>query len=77
MSSDDDFLALRRFDRIHCRLLLRLQDQVNELEERLDLLDNRLSERSADDIDNGSVRKDTKERNELLNQLCIRLGQYG
>lgn len=77
MSSDDDFLALRRFDRIHCRLLLRLQDQVNELEERLDLLDTRLSERSADDIDNGSVRKDTKERNDLLNQLCIRLGQYG
>lgn len=77
MSSDDDFLALRRFDRVHCRLLLSLQDQVSELESALDLVDARLSKRSSPDIDNGSVRNDTKERKELLERLHRKLSEYG
>jgi hypothetical protein len=62
MSSDDDFLALRRFDRAHCRLLLMLQAQVAEIEEELDFMDERLSQRTAKDIDNGSVKHDCPER---------------
>lgn len=77
VSSDDDFLALRRFDRVHCRLLLVLQDQVSDLETQLDEVDTRLSKRSAPDVDNGSVRTDTKERKDLLEQLHKKLSEYG
>lgn len=77
MSSDDDFLALRRFDRTHCRLLLMLQDQVAELEGELDLTDARLSQRDAKDVDNGSVRKDVPERKDLLERLHRKIGEYG
>ncbi|KAJ8133125.1 hypothetical protein O1611_g509 [Lasiodiplodia mahajangana] len=46
-ASDPDFFALRRFDRLHTRSLLTLQDQLCELEERLDQIDNQLSNRDT------------------------------
>ncbi|KAI0502755.1 hypothetical protein F5B22DRAFT_632149 [Xylaria bambusicola] len=46
-SSDPDFFALRRFDRLHTRSLLTLQDQLSELEEGLDQLDNQLSSKNT------------------------------
>ncbi|KAM7216910.1 hypothetical protein V8F06_007673 [Rhypophila decipiens] len=75
-SSKDDFLVLRRFDRVHCRLLLMLQDQVVELESELDALDTRLSKRSAPDLDNGSMRNDVAERKDLLERLHRRVREY-
>ncbi|KAM7185330.1 hypothetical protein V8F33_012448 [Rhypophila sp. PSN 637] len=75
-SSNDDFLVLRRFDRVHCRLLLMLQDQVVELESELDALDTRLSKRSAPDLDNGSMRNDVAERKDLLDRLHRRVQEY-
>ncbi|KAK4215345.1 hypothetical protein QBC37DRAFT_419460 [Rhypophila decipiens] len=75
-SSNDDFLVLRRFDRVHCRLLLMLQDQVVELESELDALDARLSKRSAPDLDNGSMRNDVAERKDLLERLHRRVREY-
>jgi hypothetical protein len=77
VSSDDDFLALRRFDRTHCRLLLMLQDQVAELEGELDSIDARLSQRDAEDVDNGSMRKDVQERTDVLEKLHRKVGEYG
>ncbi|KAK0646738.1 hypothetical protein B0T16DRAFT_493658 [Cercophora newfieldiana] len=56
-SSDDDFFALRRFDRVHCRLLLMLQSQVAGMGIELDIMVERLSQRDAVDIDNGSARQ--------------------
>ncbi|KAI0440058.1 hypothetical protein F4803DRAFT_528873 [Xylaria telfairii] len=46
-ASDPDFFALRRFDRLHTRSLLTLQDQLGELEERLDQMDSQLSNRNT------------------------------
>ena len=77
VSSSDDFFAVRRFDRVHCRLLLRLQDQISELEEQLDLLDSKLSDRECEDVDNGTVRSDRKEREDILNSLYAAVGKYG
>ena len=77
VSSDDDFFALRRFDRTHCRLLLMLHDQVAELEGELDSIDARLSQRDADDVDNGSVRRDVQERKDILEKLLRKVGEYG
>ncbi|KAK7932555.1 hypothetical protein PG985_003267 [Apiospora marii] len=39
MASDSDFFAVRRFDRLHSRAILNLQDQLVEIEENLDELD--------------------------------------
>ncbi|KAK8085716.1 hypothetical protein PG997_006987, partial [Apiospora hydei] len=39
MASDQDFFAVRRFDRLHTRAILTLQAQLEECEERLDNLD--------------------------------------
>ncbi|RYP01377.1 hypothetical protein DL766_004452 [Monosporascus sp. MC13-8B] len=77
VSSDDDFIALRRFDRLHSRVLLTLQDHVAQLEESLDSLDNSLSGKRAEDIDNGTVRHDQSEsRRELLKRIVIALKEY-
>ncbi|RYO83118.1 hypothetical protein DL762_006286 [Monosporascus cannonballus] len=77
VSSDDDFIALRRFDRLHSRVLLTLQDHVAQLEENLDSLDNSLSGKRAEDIDNGTVRHDQSEsRRELLKRIVIALKEY-
>ncbi|KAK4447108.1 hypothetical protein QBC34DRAFT_427655 [Podospora aff. communis PSN243] len=76
MAADDDFLALRRFDKAHCRLLLMLQAQVAEIEEELDLLNESLSQRQAKDVDNGSVRHDTPERKEVLGRLHRKIREY-
>lgn len=77
MSTDDDFFAIRRFDRLHCRVLLTLQDHLVKLEDELDLLDGRLSEPAAKDVNNGSVRSDQPERVELLEKTAKKLSAYG
>lgn len=40
---DDDFFVIRRFDRLHCRVLITLQDEIAMLEEELDVLDARFA----------------------------------
>lgn len=78
VSSDDDFFALRRFDRTHCRALLALQDEIHILEERLDALDHSLSTREPVCSNNGTFRNDPcPERKEILDELVSRLGIYG
>lgn len=76
VSCSDDFLALRRYDRLHCRVLLTLQDRVAELEEELDLLDNSVSRKSSPDIDNGTIRRDHGRRKELLQEISKALKDY-
>jgi len=39
MASDQDFFAVRRFDRLHTRAILTLQARLESCEERLDRLD--------------------------------------
>ncbi|KAI0450227.1 hypothetical protein F5B21DRAFT_442739 [Xylaria acuta] len=46
-ASDPDFFALRRFDRLHTRTLLTLQDELRDLEQRLDRMDERFSRKST------------------------------
>ena len=77
IASDDDFFAVRRFDRLHCRTLLRLQDEVVRLEEALELIDAEFSDKGAKDVDNGTFRRDQKKRKELLEAIPGKLEQYG
>jgi len=77
ISAGDDYFVLRRFDRLHCRVLLKLQDDVAVLEERLDALDASLSMREAPDFHNGRLRHDQAERRELLDTITQKLNDYG
>ncbi|KAF4827495.1 hypothetical protein CGCTS75_v008071 [Colletotrichum tropicale] len=72
----DDYFAVRRFDQLHNRTLLALQDRLTDLEERLNSLDGRLSERQSPDVDNGTFRKDQPERKKLLDQIHDALIRY-
>ncbi|KAK1751962.1 hypothetical protein QBC47DRAFT_389361 [Echria macrotheca] len=77
MSSDDDFFAIRRFDRLHTRVLLYHQARISSMEEQLDTLDQQLSARNAEDVDNGSVREDVSERKDLIfGQISNALVEY-
>jgi len=77
IASDDDFLVLRRFDTLHCRILLKLQDELAQLEEELDLLDAHFSEKGTKDVDNGSLRRDQQTRKDVLVLIAAKLEQYG
>ncbi|KAH8913089.1 hypothetical protein BR93DRAFT_131101 [Coniochaeta sp. PMI_546] len=76
LSSDDDFFLLRRFDRLHSRVLLKLQDDLTVLEDNLDALDSALMARDAVDFDNGSFRNDKAERRQLLEAIESKLNNY-
>jgi len=69
--------VLRRFDNLHSRVLLRLQDSLAVLEERLDAVDSALSAKQAADADNGSFRSDQAERRAILEAIEAKLNSYG
>ncbi|KAK7967743.1 uncharacterized protein PG986_002020 [Apiospora aurea] len=70
------FFVIRRYDRLHCRVLITLQDEIAMLEEELDALDAKYSDRNAPDVDNGSVRRDQPERKNLVKRICAELENY-
>ncbi|KAI6080504.1 hypothetical protein F4821DRAFT_251384 [Hypoxylon rubiginosum] len=43
IAADPDFFAVRRFDKLHVRSILTLQDHLAELEEKLDAIDEQFS----------------------------------
>lgn len=76
VSSADDFFVLRRFDRLHSRILLRLQDQLAKLEDDLDLIDAEFSQKEAQDVDNGCFRNDQTKRKDLLDLITAKMERY-
>jgi hypothetical protein len=76
-SRSEDCIALRRIDRLHCRVLLFLQDEIFKLEKDLDTIDEQKSAPEAEDIDNGTFRGDIPERRNLLKTAAPLMEQYG
>lgn len=77
-ASSNDYLAVRRFDELHVRTILRLQAHLSKLEEELREKDDELSSREADDIHNGVFYGDpSNERVEILIKTQHTLEQYG
>ena len=73
LALDRDFTVFKRFDYLHMRSLLEQQDELAELQERLDRCDN------AEPIRLGlsSRRQDgNPERRELLRQVTVKLQEY-
>jgi hypothetical protein len=76
ISSDDDFLILRRFDSLNTRVVLALQDEIAAIEEELDALDARHSKRESADVNNGTLRDDLADRKELVSLAAKKLQKY-
>ena len=74
MTADHSLTILKRFDLLHMRNLLRMQDVLSELQKKLDLCDR------AEEIQMhlSSRRYDNNEtRNLLLQELATQLKAYG
>jgi hypothetical protein len=68
-------LIFRRFDSVHIRLLLYLQDQISQLETQLRNLDERNSEERG--MHNGTFREDADQvRVEIMESLRRLVGEY-
>ncbi|KAK9418030.1 putative DUF6594 domain-containing protein [Seiridium unicorne] len=76
VSSDSDFFILRRFDALNVRISLAMQDKLSVLEEELNALDGRYSQREAVDINNGTFRDDMEDREVLLEEVSKHLYRY-
>lgn len=83
MASDKEGIILRRFDQLHARVLLRMQDNIVRQEERLSILDRgRMNPADPTRYNNGSFREDefptgSRERLDILDDVEERLLRYG
>lgn len=74
LNLDDNFSVLKRFDYLHMRNLLDLQDQLSELEDTL----NRYDDAERVQLHLSSRRQDAnQERRDLLTRIRERLEIYG
>lgn len=76
IASDNDFLILRRFGVLSARVALSLQDEIVELEERLEQCDAAYSGRDAEDVNNGTFRDDLPDRKQLLRVIGKKITRY-
>ncbi|KAI9878915.1 MAG: hypothetical protein M1830_010163 [Pleopsidium flavum] len=75
-ASSKDAFVFRRFNAVHARVILYMQDQIVKKENELAYLD-RCCLTCPDDIDNGTFRYDIEpRRNILLEDLRLRLKEY-
>ena len=75
-ASSKDSFVIRRFSKLNSRIILRLQDEICQLEEILDNIDNHCIAR-FEQIDNGTFRDDKiNDRRQVLDQLTLKLKFY-
>jgi len=73
IASSPDFFLVRRFDVLNARVALNLQDQLSELEERLEALDILYSRKEAQDVNNGTFRDELPDCATLLAKIQSKL----
>jgi hypothetical protein len=76
IASEYNFLVFRRFNAANTRVMLALQDEVSELTEKLKQMDERYSDKSAKDVNNGTLRHDQRDRKALIENLHESLVKY-
>jgi hypothetical protein len=75
MASDQSFFIMRRFGTLSARIALSLQDEIVQLEEKLNFMDKEYSSMELlDDVNNGSFRDDPfgnikDDRGELVREI--------
>jgi hypothetical protein len=75
MGSDQDFMGIRRFDKLHTRVLLHYQARISLKEHSLHELEEKYRS-EPDDVDNGTVLDSKYERTELLRECTDLLNDY-
>lgn len=76
IGSDNELFILRRFSTLSARIILALQDRLNELEQELSDVDNRYRH-GDEDVNNGSFRYETQEdRLAILKKIKEKLKEY-
>ena len=77
VASDNDFFILRRYGALNARILLRLQDQISQLEEQLNALEDHLRSKDGPRVHNGTFRQDNqKGRTHILAKIRPLLHEY-
>lgn len=79
VSSHDDFFIFRRFSALTSRVILSIQDEISELEERRTELEKELRQPNGVEVHNGTFRgdRDTQnERSSLVLQIRRKLKEY-
>lgn len=68
MAADQEFFIVRRFGALNTRVILALQDEITQHEQRLDMIDMEYSRKAKDlTTNNGSFRFDpSNERREII-----------
>lgn len=74
MNSDKEFIALKKFGWLHARTLLFKQDEIMELQERLEHLDR--TEATAYFL-HSRRHEANSERKDILSGLGSKLAEYG
>lgn len=71
MASDQAFFILRRFGTLNTRVLLAMQDEIVELEEKLNFMDEEYSRKDfISNVDNGTFRDEPfADRRELVTKI--------
>lgn len=81
LASDDDFMIFRKFDILNARVLLALQDEISEAEEKLTKLDEEYSLKTAPRLHNGCFREEKhnekqQDRRRLVFEIKDKLKEY-
>lgn len=77
LASDNDFMIFRRFGSINVRLLLRLQDSISVLKDKLERIECQLIESDATGVHNGTFREEScSQRTEILDELNTKAREY-
>lgn len=71
MAADQEFFIVRRFGALNTRVILALQDEITQYEQRLDMIDMEYSRKAKDlSTNNGSFRFDpSNERREMIRAI--------
>ena len=76
-ASDNDFFVVRRFGALNTRVILKLQDDISILEEKLEKLEADNRRTGGEAMNNGSFRHDmVEERRGLTENIKNKLKEY-
>jgi hypothetical protein len=76
LASSEDAVILRRFNRLHARVILHMQWKITWYEDYLEALDLQHIRRQ-EDVENNSFNDHDNRRTDVLNQLQVLLKEYG
>ena len=69
-------MVFRRFDKLHIRVLLFLQDKLSEQEKQFDDFDRKYST-GDEDVNNGTLRNDKPKRRKHYEETVPNIDAYG